>query len=146
MAIDTGLFNNLQDSGNVNFGKTYTIQGGTTASGNFHWLYWNGATDSTTLYNNMVTVHNSGQWSAGQSVTGATGNVDTSNIRTAVDARITANKAILVAIYDTVTSGSYHIVGFAWFDIDSRSWPTSPSSSGTHKHLRPFHPGPHGQH
>ncbi len=101
---------------------TYTFWDNTaTVAGNVGWITWNSDVSNNTLVSNMNTPSNSGSWSVGQNINGATGTMSSSGVRTALDSIIDTGRLVTIPIYDTATgTGSnalYHIKGFARFRI-----------------------------
>ena len=107
------------------YGVEYEIfDGDKNAPGNFGWVTWNGSPSANTLANNLNNPSNSGEWNIGDWVDGATGQMNSSGVRNALDNWIASGTAVTIPLYDIVAgNGSntrYKICGFAEFILTRR--------------------------
>jgi Flp pilus assembly protein TadG len=108
---------------------TYDVEyeifdGDKDAPGNFGWVTWNGSPSANTLADNLTNPSNSGIWNIGDWVDGATGQMNSSAVRNALDNWIASRTAVTIPLYDAVAgNGSntrYKICGFAEFVLTRR--------------------------
>jgi hypothetical protein len=105
------------------YGVIYTLKdGANNAPGNKGWLDWNGgSSNAPELAANIANPSNSGVWEIGDWIPGATGNMNSSAVRQALDGWI--GKPVTIPLYDMVTgNGSnvqYRVCSFAEFVMTS---------------------------
>jgi hypothetical protein len=107
------------------YGVIYTLKDGANdAPGNKGWLDWNGGnSNAPELADNIANPSNSGVWEIGDWIPGATGNMNSSAVRAALDTWI--GQHVTIPLYDQVTgngsNAQYRICAFAEFIITSYS-------------------------
>lgn len=108
--------------------KLYENKG--TSFTNFGYVTWDSDASASHVASFMsgytTNPKTSGTWSAGDSVTYAVGDLSQNSIKNALNPLLTSTNspALTVAVYDTKSGSSYHIVGFARMTIVSYTYAT----------------------